>query len=207
VHSTDTSIGDSQAAEQQAAAAVAELEERVRSGDDTVTPDALAAAANRSRWARLRREAADRKAERARREAEDRRRAETVQTVKARLDEHPLDELTARWQTAREALRALVAGIEDRNQAIKAAGHDLLSARFGRDDLPDRWHSTRVGMPGAAVRVDGEPYAPIVAGDVVLRLVADVAEQYGGLPRPYFDSVRHLIRGHVTPQRSPIEQR
>ncbi len=206
-------INDAQAAEQEAAATVATLEERVRDGDITITPAELEDARGLSRFARLRKEAAERKAEKARQAAAEQRRTEVVTAARAALAEHSIDDLTGRYRAARDALRVLIEGIEQRNTTIRDVSLKLVGAGIhqSRPDLPEHWKRAVQVYPGGNPVIDDEGvrHAQITAGDVVLRLVHQLAAEAGGLKRPGSRPVEILLRSHIntTPTgRSVIEQ-
>ncbi|WP_155059738.1 hypothetical protein [Streptomyces blattellae] len=135
---TTTAAPAVEQAEQEATEAeqlLAALEERVRDGDEQVTAQQLADARELGRFAKLRAEAARRKADRAAAKAAERQRA-------ARLDQAaamaapggPLDAdaLAAAYANARDAVRAFVTASEAFNAAIADASRLLAAA-----DVPD----------------------------------------------------------------------
>ncbi|MEV0438968.1 hypothetical protein AB0I84_09410 [Streptomyces spectabilis] len=119
-------------AEQHAADAeqtLAAMEERVRDGDEDVTPAQLAEARELGRFARLRAEAARRKAERATAKAAEQERARLTAKAVALVDQEadPATVATA-YEQARTALAALVAAVTAHDNALHQAAHLLRQA-------------------------------------------------------------------------------
>ncbi|MFH8471974.1 hypothetical protein [Streptomyces sp. NPDC018000] len=122
-------------AEQEAAEAeqlLGALEERVRDGDDEVTPQQLAEQRELSGFAKLRAEAARRKAERAAAKAEEKRRADLVaQAVDLADGKGDRAPIAAKYDAALAAVAELVAAVEQHDQAVTKAGRLLREAGCG----------------------------------------------------------------------------
>lgn len=113
----------------EAAQLLAALEERVREGDEQVTPQQLAQARELGRFAALRTEAARRKAERAAAKEAEARRARTTAEAVALLDQQAAPvAVAAAYATARTALVALLAAVTDHDDAIRKAAYMLRQA-------------------------------------------------------------------------------
>ncbi|MGW7706327.1 hypothetical protein [Streptomyces sp. NPDC054771] len=106
----------------EADALLAALEERVRDGDDTVTPDQLASTRELGRFAKLRAEAARRKADRAAAAEAERERAATIaQAVTLVAEQANPAKVAAAYETARTALVALLTATTTHDDAIREA--------------------------------------------------------------------------------------
>lgn len=177
-------------AEQEAAEAeqlLAALEERVRDGDEHVTAQQLADARELGRFAKLRAEAARRKADRAAAAAAEQERA-------ARLDQAavmaapggPLDAdaLTAAYATARDAVRAFVTASEAYNAAIGDTARLLAAA--GVPDSTGGEHPA----PGAMARwgtrtlrlADGSAFNSTGTGLRLAVLLDDLDHEFSDIP-------------------------
>jgi hypothetical protein len=172
------------AAEQEAAQAeqqFATLEERVREGDDTVTPAALTEQREAGRFARLRVEAARRKAVRQQQEEAARQQAAARAQVRAEVADdtnstsHIEDKLAAFQQAAREFLNAA----QDHNGRVtrwaRLIGSGGVTPTHGcqpnADGLGHNMHHT-------AARVDGRLFTFIPGGAVISAALYEVAEEY-----------------------------
>ncbi|MEU7581957.1 hypothetical protein AB0B50_30715 [Streptomyces sp. NPDC041068] len=115
-------------AEQQAAEAeraLTAMEERVRDGDEDVTPAQLAAARELGRFARLRAEAAHRKAERTAAKAAETERRRTTERALALLAEQPPQALATQYAAARDALAEFIAASDAFDDAVTEAARLL----------------------------------------------------------------------------------
>ncbi|MGW3656480.1 hypothetical protein ACWD6R_12630 [Streptomyces sp. NPDC005151] len=116
----------------EADALLAALEERVRDGDDTVTPDQLASTRELGTFAKLRAEAARRKADRTAAAAAERERAATVaQAVALVAKQGDAAKVAAAYDTARAAVAELVAVTATHDDAIREASALLRKAGAG----------------------------------------------------------------------------
>ncbi|MFJ7587161.1 hypothetical protein ACIQZO_07140 [Streptomyces sp. NPDC097617] len=136
---------------------LAALEERVREGDEQVTADQLAGARELGRFAKLRAEAARRKADRAAADAAERQRVDRLaQAAAMTAPGGPLDTgaLAATYATARDAVRAFITASETYNAAIADAARLLVAA----------------GVPDSSTGQYPEPGALAYWGTQTLRL-------------------------------------
>lgn len=129
---TDQPTGEVAAAEQEASEAeqlLDALEEAVRDGNPEVTPQQLTEQRELGRFARLRAEAARRKAERAAADAVEQERARTVARA-VRLVENLADpaKVAAAYENARTALAALLDTVNAHDDAVSEAAHLLRQA-------------------------------------------------------------------------------
>lgn len=129
----DTPTNAVSQAEQEAAEAdalVAALEERVRDGDDTVTPQQITEQRELGRFAKLRAEAARRKAERAAQAAAEKEREEKHGQALALLNTGPasVDRLAAAYAAAQEAIEAFLATSDAFDDAVNQAARLLRDA-------------------------------------------------------------------------------
>ncbi|WP_017577171.1 hypothetical protein [Nocardiopsis kunsanensis] len=162
---------------------VEDLEEQVRNGDDTITADHIEQQRGLSRFAKLRAEAARRKA--ARNQAKQRRR--DIDAVAADIDAQGDD--TARLielrNQAESAIEAFAAACEERNQWVRHT-----AARLRSLDVPARnegepdpsgatWHT---GAVGAQVTTPNARFDEIKTGAHIADAVHQVARRHGGLP-------------------------
>jgi hypothetical protein len=164
------------AAEQEAAQAeqqFATLEERVREGDDTVTPAALTEQREAGRFARLRVEAARRKAVRQQQEEAARQQAAARAQVRAEVADdtnstsHIEDKLAAFQQAAREFLNAA----QDHNGRVTRWARLIGSGGVTPTHVGHNMHHT-------AARVDGRLFTFIPGGAVISAALYEVAEEY-----------------------------
>ncbi|MDT0382400.1 hypothetical protein RM572_26935 [Streptomyces sp. DSM 42041] len=120
------------AAEQEAREAddlLAALEERVRDGDDKITPQQLTEQRELGRFARLRAEAARRKADRAAAKAAEKHRAEQIARAVDLADtKGNRAAIAAKYDAALAAVAELVAVVEQHDQAVTEAGRMLRAA-------------------------------------------------------------------------------
>ncbi|MEU3750579.1 MULTISPECIES: hypothetical protein [Streptomyces] len=186
------------AAEQEAAEAnalLAALEERVRDGDEGVTPQQLAEQRELGLFAHLRAEAAHRKAERAATEATDRQRRALVDQALALVEtKADADQVGRAYDRALAALADLVAAVEAHDQAVSEAGRLLRDAECGPINeyvqVDHGEYVTREARPAAATRtaprVDVSPgstaftfgkgiHVPVGTGQVLAVLFSKVA--------------------------------
>ncbi|MFH8343768.1 hypothetical protein [Streptomyces sp. NPDC018045] len=182
--------GAAEQAEQEASEAeqlLAALEERVRDGDEQVTAQQLADARELGRFAKLRAEAARRKAERAAQAAADKARADRLAEAAAMTAPGgALDATTlaASYATARDAVRAFVTASETYNAAIKEATGLLAAA-----DVPDSAYGHNLA-PGAMARwgtdtlrlADGTPIHRTGTGLRLAVLLDDLDREFAGIP-------------------------
>lgn len=136
---------DVAAAEQEAAEAeqlAAALEERVREGDDTVTPEQVTSQRELGRFARLRVEAARRKAARAAEAA----RLERCKTLAADINayaEGSGQKFADLLHTAEDAVRAFLTAVDERNDHIRGWRQemtDLGVPAHGNPTVPSKEH-------------------------------------------------------------------
>ncbi|MEU7166676.1 hypothetical protein AB0A70_18870 [Streptomyces morookaense] len=177
-------------AEQEAAEAeqlLAALEERVREGDEQVTAQQLSGARELGTFARLRAEAARRKADRAAQAAAEQQRTDRLAEAAAMTAPGgPLDAavLAAAYATARDAVRAFVTASEGYNAAIEQAGRLLAAA-----GVPDSTHG-HAPEPGAMARwgtrtlrfTDGMTITAAGTGLRLAVLLDDLDREFDGIP-------------------------
>ncbi|MBF6047733.1 hypothetical protein GO001_21220 [Streptomyces sp. NRRL B-1677] len=177
-------------AEQEAAEAeqlLAALEERVRDGDEQVTAQQLADARELGTFARLRAEAARRKADRAAQAAaEQQRAAHLAEAAAMAASGGPLDDaaLAAAYATARAAVRAFVTASEAYNAAIEQASRLLAAA-----GVPDSTHGHHP-EPGTMARwgtrtlrlADGTATTAAGTGLRLAVLLDDLDREFDGIP-------------------------
>jgi hypothetical protein len=190
------------AAEQEAAEAeqlLDALEERVRDGDEEITPQQLANARELGRFARLRAEAARRKAERAAAKRAEQQRAEQIAAARKLVEQDaqraPIGALAAR---VLDDIRELVAAVDRHDKAVATAARMLRAAGCGpmheyeqvhRDGMTFREPrpatatptAPRVAEHGNAVSFGEGTRAPIVAGHLLAALFGRAA---AGVPAP-----------------------
>ncbi|MFE6742326.1 hypothetical protein [Streptomyces tubercidicus] len=156
-------------AEQEAAEAeqlLAALEERIRDGDDQVTPPQLAEARELGRFATLRAEAARRKAERTAANAAEQERQRKTERALALLAEHSPQSLATAYTTARDALAAFITASDAFDDTITEAATLLRAAGAPQcagspEDMAGppasptapRWRS---GLSGSTVHLGGD---------------------------------------------------
>ncbi|WP_067071592.1 hypothetical protein [Carbonactinospora thermoautotrophica] len=205
----DQEVNAAEAEAAEAAALVEALEERVRDGDESVTPEQIEQAKSLCGFAKLRVEAARRKAERARQKAAEAARRKAAAEVRERLSRYTDEALAERYRDARDALRKLAAACHERNAAIGDCGMRLRSVGFADLDTPALLASGGTGACGVGtpriVVVDGQRFDKVDIGALVARLVVGVAEDVGGLPLDGGTDLAQKIRGAAyRPQ--PVEQ-
>ncbi|MFD7064397.1 hypothetical protein [Streptomyces sp. NPDC059906] len=183
---------DAATAEQAAEA----LAERVREGDEQVTADQLATAQQAGRFARLRAEAARRKADRAAAQAAEQHHTNLIKQALALVDEKGnRAPIAAAYEQALAAVAELVTLVADHDQAVSEAGRLLREAECGPiteyvrvQHTPDYATSEPRRLPGTrtAPRVDTNPHAvaftygegsraPIGTGPMLAVLFAEAA--------------------------------
>lgn len=110
----------------EAAALVATLEERVKDGDESVTPAELESARQLKGFAKLRQEAAARKAKKAR-EAERQRLLGELRTEIEAASPTSRAELAELFKTAEAAVLAFVAACGERNATVSSWQHRMIA--------------------------------------------------------------------------------
>lgn len=137
--------------------ALAELEERVRSGDESVTPEDVEQARGFARFAVLRREAQERRAAQARQEQADADARQARDAFLAEIPDDPAARVTELREQATAALVALETYVRDYNRVI---GRHIDGLRVaGRDSRLD----ITASHPGDSalsryVSIDGRVY-------------------------------------------------
>lgn len=172
------------AAEQEAAAAeqqLATLEERVRDGDTTVTPAAITEQREAGMFARLRVEAAHRKAVRRQQEEAARQHAAAAAQVRAEVadDDNSTDHIVTALETFQQAARAFLDAAQDHNDRVTRWARLIGSANVpatpgcqpNADGLGFNEHHD-------AAHVDGRTFTFIPAGQVVAAALHQVTEDY-----------------------------
>ncbi|MFI5805790.1 hypothetical protein [Streptomyces sp. NPDC051561] len=167
------------------------LEERVREGDDEITPDQLSNARELGRFAKLRADAARRKAERTTaKAAEQERAAHLDQATALAAPGGPLDAdaLAITYATARAAVRAFITASETYNTTT-GQGARLLAAAgvpdstFGPTPEPGtaaRWGTDRFRL------ADGSTYYPTGTGLRLAVLLDDLNTEFHDIPTGAF---------------------
>ncbi|TXN29310.1 hypothetical protein [Lacisediminihabitans profunda] len=151
---TDKDVRAAEAAADEAAALVAELEERVASGDEEVTLEHITAQEGLSRFAKLRAEATRRKAVSAKVAA----RLSAAKSLRKEIDEYA----TGSGQRFADNLRAVAAaeekfrrGISEHNAKVLAWGEQMqnlgIPVTDGRPCPPDRDGNLALGREGSTV--------------------------------------------------------
>jgi hypothetical protein len=199
---TDTppEVAQAEAEAREADALLTALEERVRDGDDKVTPQQLAEQRELSGFAKLRAEAARRKADRAAAKAEDKRRADLIEQAVTLADGKGRRTPVAKaYEHAAAALAELVAAVDEHDQAVTEAGRLLRTAGCGplyedvsvqRDGMTFR-ESRPAAASRTAPRVDVNPGSvaftygdgnrnPVGAGRVLAALFTEAAAGEAG---------------------------
>ncbi|MFH9038974.1 hypothetical protein ACH4FA_06360 [Streptomyces sp. NPDC017966] len=173
-----------------------ELEERVRSGDETVTPEQVEQARVMGRFAVLRAEAAERRAAEEAAAAAARERTARIAEARRLLDGHGLDDVARLYVAARDALSALVAACDGRTEAVDAAAR-LLATTEG---VEARWD----GSPkNSRVELDGVRHTAMPPGPVVQVLVGRLAEaRPDGMALDYTHSLAAKLR---SPREMPLD--
>ncbi|OQD52735.1 hypothetical protein BM536_032000 [Streptomyces phaeoluteigriseus] len=176
-----------------------ELEERVRSGDETVTPEQIEQARTMGRFAELRQEAADRRAAEEAAAKQARERADRIAEARRLLDGHGLDDVAPLYVAARDALSALVAACDGRTEAVGEAARLLATT----DGVTAVWDgSTR----NAVVEFEpGDRHTALPPGPVVQVLVGRLAEaRPDGMAIDYTHSVARKLTPF--PRVSPLDE-
>ncbi|MFC5748906.1 hypothetical protein [Actinomadura rugatobispora] len=196
-------VAQAEAEATEAAALVDALEERVRAGDDAVTAAELDDAHRLSRFARLRREAAERKATVARTAMVADARKTRAEEIKAAARSGALDvePLAAAYATMRDAVTAFVSAANTYNQAWQQARDGIEGYPFREEeggpamaDLGVRVDSTFSGRP--RVIADGIARFPLRTSEHLARVVVDaessISPRHGQLLRPVAEGMaRH----------------
>ncbi|MCZ9353220.1 hypothetical protein NGM36_26220 [Streptomyces mutabilis] len=171
------------------------LAERVREGDEQVTAEQLATAQQAGVFARLRAEAARRKADRAAEQAAEQHRTGLIEQALALVDEKGARApIAAAYEQAQAAVATLAAAIEQHDQVVTEAGRLLRAAdcgpsvEYGQVNHGDYVTNEPCWVPGTrtAPRVDTAPHAvgftygegtraPIGTGPVLAVLFAEAA--------------------------------
>lgn len=172
------------AAEQEAAAAeqqLAALEERVREGDDAVTAAHLTEQREASRFARLRVEAARRKAERHQAAERARQHAAARAQVHAEAADNlgNADALTAKLDAFEQAAAAVLDAMQDHNERVthwaRLMGTADITPSHGMqpdaDGLGFNPHHT-------GARIDGRTYTHLAGGQIIAASLRRVADRY-----------------------------
>ncbi|KFG75657.1 hypothetical protein [Streptomyces mutabilis] len=129
------------------------LAERVREGDDSVTPEQLDTAQKAGKFARLRAEAAQRKARKAAERAEQARRRTLTEQAVTLLDKQSAPATVAdAYETARRALAALVAAVDRHDDTVTEAACLLAQA-----DAPPSIRYERVEHGGGYATQEPRP--------------------------------------------------
>lgn len=172
------------AAEQEAAAAeqqLATLEERVRDGDPTVTPAQLTEQREAGMFARLRVEAAHRKAVRRQQEEAARQHAAAAAQVRAEVadDDNGADPIVAKLEAFQQAARAFLDAAQDHNGRVTRWARLIGSANV----TPT--HGCQPNADGLGLNerhtmahVDGRTLTFIPGGQVIAAALHQVAEDY-----------------------------
>jgi len=156
-----------------AADALAELEERVRSGDDTVTAEEVEHARGLARFAELRKVAGERRAaaEHEQQLAAERERA--LADARQILAEAPADAVAAAEQAAAEAMVKLRQAVRAHNDGVRRALARLQSspvpASGGQSGPALGWGRPPYSPDRPFLWVDGRPTGPLDEGAVMDR--------------------------------------
>ncbi|MFG1617357.1 hypothetical protein ACGFI3_31730 [Nonomuraea wenchangensis] len=154
-----------------------DLKARLLAGDDTVTAEQLARAAEVQQWEDLRRQAAELKAA----EEAEADRLDAVRAIKARvLAAESLDDDQADMRAITEAAARIITRHGNRAQAVRDAIRDLAKQRVhdGGDPIEGiRWNNAGMGRP-EGVTVDGRhlsasSYPGAVIADAILQALTD----------------------------------
>ncbi|MER5401661.1 hypothetical protein [Streptomyces sp. NPDC002599] len=180
---TDTppDVAQAEAEAREADDLLAALEERVRDGDDQVTPQQLAEQRELSGFAKLRAEAARRKANRAAAKAAAAEQAAAFAKAAKLLDDRAdTTKLAATYENARTALAALVADIDDYNNAVTEVARILRAA-----DAPEEGRASRKapttsldfwGTPSVSIE-PGKTHRPMHTGPFLATLLGEITHQ------------------------------
>jgi len=188
----------------EASALVAALEERIRSGDDTVTAAELDDAHKLSRFARLRRDAAHRKAAAARAAQVANARTRHADQIKAAVNSGALDvrPVANAYAAMRDAVTAFVTAANAYNQAWTQARTAIDNPPHRDEDGPTlaslgvRVDTTVNGHP--RVVADGVGRYPLRTAEHLARVVVDaeqlVTDVHGQKLRPVIGGMaRHAL--------------
>ncbi|MEU3222645.1 hypothetical protein ABZ695_05730 [Streptomyces sp. NPDC006976] len=144
----------------EAAALAAALEERVRNGDDTVTPEQIANARELGTFAQLRADATRRKAENAKRDA----RLADLTELKADIDAHtPATDPGQLVDDLFNALLAFVQHFNDHNARVDQWRARMVALDVPKVQGPLGLHTdhAHLGRNGAELYVDDTVYEPV----------------------------------------------
>lgn len=159
----DTAVTTAVSEAREAANLAQALEERVRDGDDTVTPDQIASARELGHFAQLRADATARKAETAKRDA----RLAALAELKADIDAYQADngdQAAALLDSTYKALNAYVDHVQDHTKHIN-------EWRQRMTDLHVPEHTSPF-IPGAEHGHLGHHAGDLIAGDTVYRTLS-----------------------------------
>ncbi|MFC8715805.1 hypothetical protein [Kitasatospora sp. NPDC057198] len=174
--STETPDQITAVAEQEVAEAeqlLAALEDRVRGGDESVTAEQVEGARGLRRFAQLRREAAQWKAEAARKAEANAETARRRDAFLASVADCTPEAIQAAAKRAEEALFDLLQLADRRNLAIQAAVPQLAAHLCVDSDL-----AVSGSYEHGTVTVDGTVYAPIGGQSIVDRAMNGAATRH-----------------------------
>jgi len=153
---------------------VAALEERVRTGDDDVTPEQIASARELGRFAKLRIEAANRKAEQARAEQLAKYQAEALAKIRAEAAEghNAAPEVIAAYDAFETALKTLCEVTAGHNERLERWSRLMADAGIrsqAGQPHPDGFAYVRHDRTDvlASLKACGRAYTPLSAGQLV----------------------------------------
>ncbi|MFG2671162.1 hypothetical protein [Streptomyces sp. NPDC048445] len=216
-HPTDA-VEQAAAEATEADALLAALEERVRDGDDTVTPDQLTSTRELGRFAKLRAEAARRKADRAAAAAAETERAGIVAQAAALVSEDgDPGKVAAAYAAARAAVEQLLTVTATHDDAVREAAallrtvgapamHRYVPVQHDgyvtseSEPMPATSTAPTVAQDGAAVLSfgPGRTYGAVGTGPMLVALADGVAAAVEMPPgEPAFDRVpiaEHAVR-------------
>ncbi|MES9804977.1 hypothetical protein [Streptomyces cinereoruber] len=175
----DNDVADAEQEAQEAAALVTALEERVRDGDDTVTPEQIASARELSNFARLRADATARKATEAKRTA----RLAACEELRSEIDDYQADngdQAVKLLDTAYAALVAYITHVQDHNDLIR-------SWRERMTQLKVPQHSSPTIPPAEHANLGQGHHSAVVAGSTEYRPLT---------PWPALDHIITAARQH-----------
>jgi hypothetical protein len=191
-----TSVAAAEQEATEAEALAAALEERVREGDDSVTPEQVASQRELGRFARLRVEAARRKAARAAEAA----RLDKCTALAAEINayaENSGQKFADLLRTAEDAVRAFVAAVDERNENIHRWGATAaeLSVPMHQSPLPPGKEHAGLGRGDHKALISGarriEPTDPAAwLGRMLTSVMNDPRNGAHDLKVPYPSTVR-----------------
>jgi hypothetical protein len=166
---------------EQAEQQLASLEERVRDGDDTITPAQLAEQRELGRFARLRVDAARRQAER--RQEQDRARDQAAARAQVHAeaadDRNGAEALVSLLDAYEHATTALLDALQEHNQRVtrwaRLIGNAGVTPRPGAVPEAD---GLGVTPRHDRVRIDGHAFAHLSGGKIVSAALHRAAEGY-----------------------------